>query len=177
MMLRRVRMQQVRASAQIGAALLSVSFLISMLGSCRRESPEGGAAARDTLDLSEPVPGGAELRQPSSEGKPAVPESVDMAGDAMSEPPQALMREENAAAYAACRDSVEAALPAPGLAVWPAIPDTIAPAETVGRYRIVAQVRPDSISPGVPFLCVVQRNGESWAVVMIQGGPGAPSSP
>jgi hypothetical protein len=41
----------------------------------------------------------------------------------------------------------------------------MAPGAAPGEYRIVAQVRPDSLSPGRPFLCVVRRESRGWTVL------------
>lgn len=159
--------------AKAGGASLSALALLGALEGCRGESPEGAAAGGDTL-ASRPATGGVEPG-PSLEGESAKPAAdvgvVDSTlGETMTRPPP----EERAAAYAACRDSVEASLPDPGRAYWPTVPDTMAPADVPGQYRIVAQVRPDSVSPGAPFICVVRKDADRWSVMRIQGGPSPP---
>ena len=163
--------------AKGGAASLSALAMMWVLAGCRGESPEGGAAARDTLEVSGSAVSDTQAgQQPSFEGPaPSQASGEAAAGDSIPEETGVrLSREESAAAYAACRDSVEAGLPAPGRAYWPTVPDTMAPADVPGLYQIVAQVRPDSVSPGAPFLCVVRKDADRWSVMSIQGGPGPP---
>jgi hypothetical protein len=143
-------------------------LLVGSLDACRREHPEGGAAASDTLDVS--------ARQQVSFEREAAATGAEGGDSSREGPARAPTREESAAAYAACRDSVDTGLTAPSKAYWPTIPDTIAPAEKPGHYRLVAQVRPDSVSPGAPFLCVVRKDPDRWTVVTIQGGPSPPQS-
>lgn len=68
-------------------------------------------------------------------------------------------------AYVACRDSLTQTLPDPQAAVWPARPDTVQPLPE-GRFRLLGQVRPDSVSPGLTYFCVVRRTGaDGWEII------------
>lgn len=82
------------------------------------------------------------------------------------------------AAYLACQDSIAATLPDPENALWGELPDNVQPTGEPGRYAVLAQVRPDSLSPGVSYACVVEQTGGGWRVISLQAqpssSPGAP---
>jgi hypothetical protein len=70
-------------------------------------------------------------------------------------------------AYRACQRSAAVQLPAPERAVWSKLPDKVERTAS-GEYALVAQVRPDSASPGLSFACVVAQEGEGWRVVEVE---------
>jgi hypothetical protein len=72
-----------------------------------------------------------------------------------------------AGAYQACKASAAVRLPDPQRAIWGNLPDKVERAST-GEYALVGQVRPDSASPGLSFLCVLTRAGNTWRVVNLE---------
>ena len=70
-------------------------------------------------------------------------------------------------AYEACKDSAAVRLPDPHRAVWGKLPDEVERGPT-GEYTLVGQVRPDSLSPGLSFLCVLVATERVWRVVQLE---------
>ena len=70
-------------------------------------------------------------------------------------------------AYQACKDFAATQLADPQQAVWGKLPDTVERAPS-GEYALVGQVRPDSVSSGLSFLCVISRAGKTWRVIKLE---------
>ena len=70
-------------------------------------------------------------------------------------------------AYQACKDSVAVQLANPGTATWGKLPETVERTPG-GDYVLAGRVRPDSLSPGISFVCAVRSAGNGWRVAGLQ---------
>jgi hypothetical protein len=77
------------------------------------------------------------------------------------------------AAYEACKQAAAAKLAPPQGAIWGEAPDTVERTPE-GDFALVAQVRPDTLRPGISYACVVRSEGGSWRVVTLEAQPAAP---
>lgn len=155
-------------------ALLAATGLLSGCGREDESAPAADAARTngDTVATRE-VASSADTANTTAPPDSAPP--VDTATAEVEPFPE----EVATAAYAACRDSVAATLPDPAAAIWGELPDNVKPSGEPGRWAVVAQVRPDPVSTGVSYACVVEESGGRWRVVSLQteAPPEAPTVP
>ncbi|MFN2433620.1 MAG: hypothetical protein ABR599_12545 [Gemmatimonadota bacterium] len=178
-----------RASGRVLRASLLLPCLSGLI-SCGRSEPSDVAESPPALqrDTSAAVQGDSVAAEPA----PAPPSTI--AGPAPAPPPPVAEPALDSAqtrvgvapserapesAYHACKDSVASRLERPETAVWAKAPDNAERTEARGGYALVGQVRADSLSPGISFLCVVEPRGEEWRVTQLQmdAPPGADATP
>ena len=164
-----------------GAFLLSAAFL---LGACG-----GGGDRNDTGPANSPAPAAVDSlgEAARSTSAPSATSSADTPGAAVGDaaiPPdttgtvlpdaeEIVPEEIPPAAYEACKQAAAAKLAPPEGAIWGEAPDTVERTPE-GDFALVAQVRPDTLQPGISYACVVKAEGGSWRVVTLEAQPAAP---
>lgn len=165
-----------------GAFLLPAAFL---LGACG-----GGGDRNDTGQANFPAPAAVDsLEEAAARSTKAAPStsSADTPGAAVGDaaiPPdttgtvlpgaeEIIPEEIPPAAYEACKQAAAAKLAPPDGAIWGEAPDTVERTPE-GDFALVAQVRPDTLQPGISYACVVRAEGGSWRVVTLEAQPAAP---
>ena len=167
-----------------GPFLLTAAFL---LGACG-----GGGDGNDTRPANSPAPAAVDSLEDaaarSAEAAPApatssadTPDAAvgdaaippDTTGTVLPDAEEIVPEEIPPAAYEACKQAAAAKLAPPEGAIWGEAPDTVERTPE-GDFALVAQVRPDTLQPGISYACVVRAEGGSWRVVTLEAQPAAP---
>jgi hypothetical protein len=164
------------------AFILPAAFLLSACG--------GGGDRNDTGPANSPAPGAVDSLEDaagrSAEATPATsaadtPDAPvgdaaippDTTGTVLPDAEEIVPEQIPPAAYEACKQAAAAKLAPPEGAIWGEAPDTVERTPE-GDFALVAQVRPDTLQPGISYACVVRSEGGSWRVVTLEAQPAAP---
>ncbi|HEY7529686.1 MAG TPA: hypothetical protein VIC56_03290 [Gemmatimonadota bacterium] len=126
---------------------------------------EGGAGSASATATVADTPDGT-----AAAGGAAVP--PDTTGTVLPDAEEVVPERIPPAAYDACKQAAAAKLTPPDGAIWGKAPDTVERTPD-GDYALVAQVRPDTLQPGISYACVVRSEGGAWRVITLEAKPAA----
>ena len=147
-------------------SLLGAAVVCSLLLSCRSEEPAERRQIETPPETTEARTGGPPSPPPARTEQPAGTSEPERAAGAGS--PELHPARLPVGAYQACKDSTASIVPEAENGTWGKEPDSVERAPGDDAYRIVAQVRPDSLQPGISVLCVVAPMGDGWQVMLLQ---------